>query len=117
MGHPCPSISGRVIAIADSGAQCCVWGLKEFISSGFKVGDLIPVNQNLSAVSRAKLRISGACFFRLHGTLDGRVTSSHPVFTYISPDVSGFFLSQYAMIKLGILPPNQGGVNQLVHDI
>ena len=98
--HPCPKRSRLVSAIADSGAQCCVWGLSDFLDSGFKIGDLIPVKQSLTAVSRAKLTISGACF------LDGKVTASHPVFTYISPDVSGFFLSQHAMIKLGILSPN-----------
>ena len=62
-GFACPTIKGgNLSAIADSGAQCCVWGVKDFLGAGFKPSDLFPVKHGLSSVSKSGLKLSGACF-------------------------------------------------------
>ena len=36
-GFPSPKIKEQnILAVADSGAQCCLWGLKDFLNAGFK---------------------------------------------------------------------------------
>ena len=104
-GFACPTTKGGTLsAIADSGAQCCVWGVKDFLGAGFSLSDLFPVKQGLTSVSKSGLKILGACFLRLSGVSGTGKFLSSGAFTYVSPDVSGFYLSQNAMGQLGILP-------------
>ena len=106
-GYPCPKVgSGTVSAIVDSGAQCCVWGLGGFFGAGFTLDHLIPVKQGLSAVSKFGLKVLGACFLRLSGISDDKRSISCGAFVYISSDVTGFYLSQSAMLQLQIVSSN-----------
>ena len=100
-----PVLAGHTItAIVDSGAQCCLWGWNNCRAAGFKRGDLIPVKQKLTAVSKSRISIFGAVILRIYGTsLSGKQYSAACI-VYISPDVSGFYLSQDAMIQLEIVP-------------
>ena len=105
-GYHFPTVvRGEISAIVDSGAQCCVWGYEDFLRAGFQKMDLLPVRQSLSAVSKVGLTILGACFLRLRGITHDSDPMSCAVFTYVSSDVSGFYLSQDAMIQLRIVSP------------
>ena len=103
-GRECSDVQGQDISVlVDSGAQCCLWGLADCQKFGFKMGDLIPSKQGLSAVSKIGLHISGAVFLRLKGISKGGKSVDCAVFVYISPDINGFFLSREAMIQLGVI--------------
>ena len=100
-----PGVSDHTInAIVDSGAQCCLWGLNGCQAAGFSQSDLIPVQQKLNAVSRMRIKICGAVILRMHGISPSGTNHSCAAIVYISPDVSGFYLSKEAMIQLKIVP-------------
>ena len=109
-GYPCPQVSGKVSAIVDSGAQCCVWGLPEFLRAGFTDQDFIPVKQGLSAVSKSGLKVLGVVFLHLSGTPEYKRPILCGAFTYVSSDVYGLYLSQHTMIQLQIVPPDYPSV-------
>ena len=96
----------NIHAIVDSGAQCCLWGLKNFHDAGFKLHHLIPFRQNLYTVSKACIQISGACLLRLGGVSKDGKAYNCGVLAYVSPDVPWFYLSREAMIQLEIVPPH-----------
>ena len=108
-----PSVSNHgVQAIIDSGAQCCLWGWSDCKAAGFQQDDLLPVKQKLSAVSRLRINIYGAVILRMTGVSPSGQEHSCAAIVYVSPDVSGFYLSKEAMIRLQIVPvdfPMVGG--------
>ena len=58
LGIKCPKIqSFHVTTVSDTGAQSCLWGLKEFLRSGFKKSDLIPVKQYLSGYQARIMKV------------------------------------------------------------
>lgn len=93
----------RIKVVADSGAQSCLWSMKEFLDSGFKKTDLIPVKHVMKTASSSSIRIDGAVILRLH---DPNSSSSieAAVMVYISPDAPCFFLSKEALVQLKVLP-------------
>ena len=100
-------------AIIDSGAQCCLWGWQGCKAAGFCSDDLIPVKQKLNAVSKSHITIFGAVILRLSGNSVSGTKCSSAVMAYVSPDVSGFYLSREAMVQLQIVStnfPSVGGV-------
>ena len=102
-GFQNPQVQNVLIdAIADSGAQCCVWGWKQCSEAGLTHEQLIPVRQQLNAVSSTSIRIYGAVVLRMCGQDDNTCAA----IVYISPDVSGFYLSNEAMKQLFIVPPD-----------
>ena len=109
-------------AIVDSGAQCCVWSWKECQQAGFTREHLIPVRQKLNAVSKNTIRIYGAVVLRLCGRFDGLDDSQEAAaIVYVSPDVTGFYLSNEVMKQLSIVPdtfPSVGGATHgALHNI
>ncbi len=103
----------HIKAIVDSGAQCCVWSWRECQKAGFTREKLIPVRQKLNAVSKNSIRIYGAVILRMYGTTSG-INDCQPAvaIVYVSPDVTGFYLSNEAMKQLLIVPesfPAVGG--------
>ena len=112
-GFDNPGILDQLIkAIVDSGAQCCLWGLADCLAAGFRQSDLIPVRQKLNAVSRMRINIYGAVILRMNGVSQDERKHSCAAIVYVSPDVSGFYLSKEAMIQLQIIPadfPRVGG--------
>ena len=99
-----PRVMNHVFtAIIDSGAQCCLWGWRECEAAGFTYNDLIPVKQKLNAVSKSTITIYGAAILRISGTSTSGIPCSSAVIAYVSPDVSGFYLSREAMVQLQIV--------------
>ena len=86
------------------------------MGKGFQLSDLFPVRQGLSSVSKSGLKILGACFLRLSGVSGTGQSFSCGAFTYVSPNISGFYLFQNAMVQLGIIAstfPSVGATSEL----
>ncbi len=108
----------HIKAIVDSGAQCCVWSWRECQQAGFTRDRLIPVRQKLNAVSRNTIRIYGAVVLRMFGTTS-EMNACQPAvaIVYVSPDVTGFYLSNEAMKQLLIVPESFPAVGGAMADV
>ena len=109
------SVEHTATAIVDSGAQVCVWGWNQCRAAGFTRNDLTPVKQKLNGVSKSQIIIYGAVLLRLHGTSNLGDHYSAAAIVYVSPDVSGLYISKQVMIQLCIVPegfPSIGGARQ-----
>ena len=107
-GRRCPTVKPIMItAMADTGAQSCLWSKHDFLTSGFTMEDLIPVSLELIAANKSPISIAGAVVVRLQGPSEsnGKVYSCATM-VYISVDAHGFYLSREAMVDLGIVHPN-----------
>ena len=61
----CPEYrSDVVVAVTDTGAQSCLWSLKDFLRCGFKHSDLLPVKRTMLAANREQIDITGALFLK-----------------------------------------------------
>jgi len=99
----CPAVRPVSIqAIADSGAQSCLWSKAEFLSSGFSTHDLMPVDLSISAANKSPIRVEGAVLMRISVPSNRGKINSYPVMVYVSPDAQGFYLSWEALLDLGI---------------
>ena len=87
-----------VDGVADTGAQICLWGLSAFYKAGFKKSHLIRVKQRIVAANRQPVTISGAVFLRL----EAGCYSAH-VMVYVTPEVSGFYISRQALTLLKVI--------------
>ena len=54
----------------------------------------------------APIKIDGAVLILIAGLAADGSSLETAVMAYISPDTNTFFLSKYAMIQLGIIPPS-----------
>ena len=96
----------HVDVITDSGAQCCLWGQKQFLRVGFKMTDLLKVDHQVNAANKAPIKIVGAILLRLQGKGHDGAAYECAVMVFISPDAEHFFLSKEAMQQLQIIPEN-----------
>ena len=103
-GRKCPDVAPTIIsAMADSGAQSCLWSLNDFYAAGFSKKHLIPVNMDLVAANKSPIKIDGAVLLRLNGLSSNGMQLSCACMTYISQQAKGFYLSREAMMDLGIV--------------
>eukprot|EP00111_Clytia_hemisphaerica_P020937 TCONS_00061733-protein len=104
-GKRCPSIApSKIMALADTGAQSCLWSMDEFESLGFTKDDLIPVSINLMAANKSPIKVEGAARVRLEGTAYDGSKRLCATMVYISRQAQGFYLSLENMMDLGIVP-------------
>ena len=104
-GRKCCNVQPTLItAMADSGAQSCLWSLDGFRAAGFSTDYLVPVNMDLVAANKSPISIDGAALLHLEGlSPNGRKVSCASM-VYISKQARGFYLSREAMMDLGIIP-------------
>ena len=105
-----------VSAMVDSGAQSCLWSLKDFLSAGFAESDLLQVSVDLVAANRSPINVAGALILRLQGRAkdsDKEYTCASMV--YVSKDANGFYLSCEAMVDLCIVPSNFPSIGAAPH--
>lgn len=103
---------GTVMAVADSGAMSNLWGLREFLASGFTKDDLIPVKIDIKAANKINLNVLGYINANITGhSLNDNIISCHDKI-YVSDSVQDFFLSFDTMLDLGILGRNFPTVGQ-----
>jgi len=104
LGRSTPKVQpSQISVVTDTGAQSCLWGLSDFLRCGFSMNNLIPVKHTLYAANKEKIEVSGAIFLRLQGTDSAGRICTEAVMTYVSPSTQRFFLSQEALIQLGVI--------------
>ena len=86
--------------LADTGAQTCASGpeLLEVLNMHPKY--LIPTSHRIVGVTQSFMDIMGVALVKIEA--DGKSTNQ---VVYISRNIKGFFLSESAHLKLGIIPP------------
>ena len=89
----------HVTAIADTGAQTCSCGLKVQKALGYPDGYLIPATHQIQGITEDPLDIRGVMFACIRaGSKETRQA------IYVSENAIGFYLSESALKKLGLLP-------------
>ena len=112
IGLPGNNKQGMVMAVADSGAMSNLWGLKEFLDSGFNKSDLIPIAIDIKAANKSPLNILGYLNAKIHGhCVNGNIITCHSKI-YVSDSVQDFYLSYDTMLDLGILGRNFPAIGQ-----
>ena len=90
-------------AMADTGCQSCLAGVKVIHRLGLRQSDLIPVNLRMHAANNKGIKILGATVLRL----TGKGTQGEPVetrqLTYVTDTSDKLFISREACIALGII--------------
>ena len=92
-----------VSAMADTGCQSCLAGLKVIKKLGVSIRDLIPVNIKMQAANNDNIRILGAAILRLSGKSNGEERSTRQM-VYVTDNTDKLFLSREACVDIGIIP-------------
>ena len=111
--------SAEVSAIADTGAQSNLWGLQDFLDSGFQVADLQKATLNICAANKQQLNVVGGFDARLEGESPSGKIVSCETRVYISDSVVGFYLSFDTLVALSVLDddfPIIGCYNQATNE-
>ena len=100
-----PQKQSFVSAMADTGCQSCLAGLKIMKKLGLSTRDLIPVNIKMHAADNHNIRILGATILRLSGKNNKGEEWSTRQMIYVTNDTDKLFLSREACIDdQGIIP-------------
>ena len=60
-----PQRINKIVVVADSGTQLCLWSRDEFLGCVLEMGDLYEVHHEMEAANAAPIRIEGAIILRL----------------------------------------------------
>ena len=97
-----PSQVSAIPAMADTGCQSCLAGLKVLHRLGLRQRDLIPVTMEMHTATNGGITILGAVPLRLSGKNPlGHVVESRQL-TYVTDSSDKLFLSKEACIDLGL---------------
>ncbi len=91
-------------AITDSGAMVS-WDVS-YRRAGFSHNNLILAKQKLNGVCKSNIKIYRAVLLRMYGIFSDGEKMTCAVMVYVSPDISGFYLSEDAMLQRKIVPQN-----------
>lgn len=93
----------KVSAMADTGCQSSLTGMKLVRRLGLSETDLIPVNMQMHAANNNKIAILGAVLIQFSGTTaEGDILSTRQL-TYVTDQSDKLFLSREGCIKLGMI--------------
>ena len=99
-----PQKQSSVSAMADTGCQSCLAGLRIVEKLGLSTKYLIPVNLKMHAADNHNICILGATILRLSGkNSKGEETSTRQM-VYVTNKTDKLFFSREACIDLGIIP-------------
>ena len=60
-GRRCPQMTPKTItAMADSGAQSCLWSMNYFLAAGYSQDDLISVSMGLVTANKSPIKVDEA---------------------------------------------------------
>ena len=93
-----------ITAVADTGAQSCLWSTTGFFAAGFTPSDLIPVSLDLESANKSPIKIAGAIILRLQGHSPESEPFSCAIMVYVMG--TRVYQSWEAMMVLGIVSPN-----------
>ena len=99
-----PQARSFISAMADTGCQSCLAGLKVMKKLGLSVRDLIPVDIEMHTANNNNIRILGATILRLSGKNNKGGEHSTRQIVYVTDNTDKLFLSREACTDLGIIP-------------
>ncbi len=99
-----PQERSFVSAMADTGCQSCLAGLKVVKKLGLSTKDLIPVNMKMHAADNHAIRILGAAILSLSGKNNYGEERSTRQMVYVTDNTDKLFLSREACVDLGLIP-------------
>ena len=92
-----------ISAMADTGCQSCLAGIKIMQQLGLQQSDLIPVSMRMHAANNQGIKILGAIALRLTGKdVHGKPVETRQL-TYITDNSDKFFVSREACADLGVV--------------
>jgi hypothetical protein len=95
--------TATLTAIADTGCQSSLLGIKLVHNLGIKKSELIPVHLQMKAINHESVHIIGAVLLRI----SGQDSHGHHLETaqvcYVTPETDKFFLSREACVGLGLI--------------
>ena len=104
-----------ITAIADTGAQSCLWSMSGFVAAGFSVDDLLSVSVNLRAANKTRIEITGAVILGPRESSSANDRRSCTTMVYVSQAAHGFYLSYEVMVDIGIVPVDFPSISPLPH--
>lgn len=90
-------------AMADTGCQSCLTGIKTIEQLGLRTSDLIPVTMRMHAANNQKINVLGAVILRLCGTSSSGDRIETRQLAYVTDSTNKFFLSREACVQLGLI--------------
>ena len=106
-----------VPAMADTGCQSCLAGIKVLHKIGLGQCDLIPVNMKMHAANNKGIVILGAIVARLSGKdCENREVETRQVI-YITDSSDRFFLSKEACVALGMISENFPTIGEITGSV
>ena len=102
--QPADTNTVAISAMADTGCQSCLTGIRIVKRLGLHEKDLIPVKMKMHAANNKGICILGATFLCLLGKDQHGQTIETRQMTYVTDNSKKFFLSREACITLGIIP-------------
>ena len=105
-------------AMADTGCQSCLAGIRVVHRLGLSTGDLIPVTMQMHAANNNGIKILGALVLRFSGMTKGGARLETRQLVYITDTSDRLFLSKEACITLGMIStkfPTIGETQQTHH--
>lgn len=109
-----------VSAMADTGCQSCLVGIKVIHKLGLTTNDLIPVNMKMHAANNQGINIIGAVILRLLGKdSDNKLVETRQI-VYVTDNSDRFFLSREACVALRMISenfPTVGEINGCIPDV
>ena len=92
-----------ISAMADTGCQSCLAGIKIMQQLGLHQSDLIPVSMRMHAANNQGIKILGAMALRLVGRdAQGKAVETRQL-TYVTDNSDKFFISREACADLGVV--------------
>ena len=92
-----------VEGIADTGAQCSIWCLDQFLKAGFAMSYLSPTVLSLNAANKLPICIDGVFFANITRTPSTKSAPPCHSMVYINRDIKALYLSYNSMLQLGII--------------
>ena len=100
------SLAASIPALADTGCQSCLTGLKVVQRLGLREEQLIPVTMRMHGANNDGIRILGALLLRISCINSTGQTVATKQMTYVTDSSDKLFLSREACSTLGIIPDN-----------
>ena len=102
LGHSltAPTSNTQISAIAVTGCQSCLMGVKLLKNFGHSMQNLIPVWMKMHAANNDTITIFGAIIFTIRGKSELREVLTTKQIVYVTHDSDRFFLSCQACIEL-----------------
>ncbi|CAG2222071.1 unnamed protein product [Mytilus edulis] len=104
-------------AMADTGCQSCLAGIKVLYKIGLTKRDLIPVNMQMHAANNKGIVILGAVILRISGKSQDKNELETRQIVYITDSSDKFFLSKEACITLGIISENFPTIGEITGSV